>query len=41
VPADAAFELLREHSQRTNCKLVAVAEMVVETGMLDGVAPPR
>jgi len=41
VQADAAFELLREHSQRTNSKLVAVAEKVVETGMLDGVAPPR
>ena len=41
VPADAAFELLRAHSQRTNSKLVAVAEKVVETGMLDGVAPPR
>jgi GAF domain-containing protein len=35
VPADAAFELLRTHSQRTNCKLVAVAERVVETGVLD------
>ena len=41
LPADAAFELLRAHSQRTNSKLVAVAEKVVETGMLDGVAPPR
>ena len=35
VPADAAFELLRAHSQRTNSKLVAVAERVVETGVLD------
>ena len=41
VQADAAFELLRAHSQRTNTKLVAVAEKVVETGMLDGVDPGR
>ena len=41
VPADAAFELLRAHSQRTNSKLVAVAEKVVETGLLDEAAPPR
>ena len=41
VRADAAFELLRAHSQRTNSKLVAVAEKVVETGMLDGAASPR
>jgi GAF domain-containing protein len=40
LQADAAFEMLRAHSQRTNSKLVAVAERVVETGMLDGVAPP-
>jgi GAF domain-containing protein len=33
--ADAAFEMLRTHSQRTNSKLVAVAERVVETGKLD------
>ena len=41
LPADAAFEMLRAHSQRTNRKLVAVAEKVVEAGMLDGVAAPR
>ena len=41
VAADTAFEMLRTHSQRTNCKLVAVAERVVETGMLDVVAPAR
>lgn len=41
VSADAAFELLRAHSQRTNSKLVAVAEKVVETGMLDGAVSPR
>jgi GAF domain-containing protein len=41
VQADTAFEMLRTHSQRTNNKLVAVAERVVETGMLDGVAPLR
>jgi GAF domain-containing protein len=39
LPADAAFEMLRTHSQHTNNKLVAVAERVVETGMLDGIAP--
>ena len=39
LQADAAFELLRTHSQRTNSKLVAVAEQVVEAGMLDGVNP--
>jgi GAF domain-containing protein len=36
LQADAAFEMLRAHSQRTNSKLVAVAERVVETGVLDG-----
>jgi GAF domain-containing protein len=36
LPADVAFEMLRTHSQRTNTKLVAVAEQVVETGSLDG-----
>ncbi len=41
VAADTAFEMLRTHSQRTNCKLIAVAEGVVETGMLDGVPPVR
>jgi hypothetical protein len=35
VPADVAFEMLRARSQHTNTKLVAVAEKVVETGMLD------
>jgi GAF domain-containing protein len=35
IRADAAFELLRTHSQRTNSKLVAVAERVVETGALE------
>ena len=34
VQADEAFEMLRAHSQRTNSKLVAVAEQVVETGAL-------
>ena len=37
VHADEAFEVLRRRSQRTNCKLLAVAEQVVETGMIDGV----
>ena len=41
LSADTAFEMLRTHSQRTNCKLVAVAERVAETGMLDGVPPAR
>jgi len=36
LSADAAFEMLRAHSQRTNTKLVAVAERVVETGVLNG-----
>ena len=36
LQADAAFEMLRAHSQRTNSKLVAVAERVVETGAIDG-----
>jgi GAF domain-containing protein len=36
LQADAAFELLRAHSQRTNSKLVTVAEHVVQTGTLDG-----
>ena len=35
VGADEAFAMLREHSQRTNDKLLAVAEKVVETGSLD------
>jgi GAF domain-containing protein len=35
LSADAAFEMLRTHSQATNCKLVAVAERVVETGTLE------
>ena len=39
VRADAAFEMLRAHSQRTNTKLVTVAERVAETGSLDE-APP-
>jgi GAF domain-containing protein len=34
VRSDEAFEMLRAHSQRTNSKLVAVAERVVETGTL-------
>ena len=37
VHADEAFEVLRRRSQHTNCKLLAVAEQVVETGMIDGV----
>ena len=40
VHADEAFEVLRRRSQHTNCKLLAVAEQVVETGMIDGVRPP-
>ena len=32
--ADEAFAMLRVHSQRTNSKLLAVAERVVETGAL-------
>ena len=35
VGADEAFALLSERSQRTNSKLLAVAERVVETGTLD------
>lgn len=35
IRADAAFGLLREHSQQTNRKLLEVAERVVETGVLD------
>jgi len=35
IRADAAFEMLRTHSQRTNSKLLAVAERVVETGTLE------
>ena len=35
IGADAAFEMLRTHSQRTNSKLLAVVERVVETGALD------
>jgi GAF domain-containing protein len=34
VRADEAFEMLRSYSQRTNRKLVVVAEQVVETGTL-------
>jgi GAF domain-containing protein len=37
VHADEAFDVLRRRSQRTNCKLLAVVEQVVETGMIDGV----
>jgi AmiR/NasT family two-component response regulator len=45
VTADAAFELLRDHSQRTGRKLVEVADAVVESHLLllppvDG-SPPR
>jgi GAF domain-containing protein len=39
VRADAAFEMLRAHSQRTNTKLVTLAERVVETGSLDEASP--
>jgi GAF domain-containing protein len=35
VTADAAFAMLRAHSQHANSKLVAVAERVVETGTLE------
>ena len=35
IGADAAFEMLRTHSQRTNSKLLDVVERVVETGALD------
>ncbi len=35
VGADEAFEMLRTRSQRTNSKLLALAERVVETGSLD------
>ena len=35
IGADAAFDMLRTHSQRTNNKLLAVVERVVETGALD------
>ena len=35
LAADAAFAMLRAHSQRTNRKLLAVAERVVETGTLE------
>jgi GAF domain-containing protein len=38
VQADEAFEMLRAHSQRTNSKLVAVAERVVEIGTLPACA---
>jgi GAF domain-containing protein len=34
IRGDEAFEMLRAHSQRTNTKLIAVAERVVETGAL-------
>ena len=33
--AEEAFAMLRAHSQRTNTKLVALAEKVVETGGLE------
>jgi GAF domain-containing protein len=39
VRADAAFEMLRVHSQRTNTKLMTVAERVIETGSLDEASP--
>jgi GAF domain-containing protein len=35
IGADEAFAMLAERSQRTNSKLLAVAERVVETGTLD------
>ena len=35
IGAEAAFAMLRRHSQHTNNKLLAVAERVVETGTLD------
>jgi GAF domain-containing protein len=35
IRADAAFEMLRTHSQRTNAKLLTVVERVVETGALE------
>ena len=35
IGADAAFDMIRTHSQRTNSKLLAVVERVVETGALD------
>jgi GAF domain-containing protein len=35
IGADAAFDMLRTHSQCTNSKLLAVVERVVETGALD------
>ena len=35
ISADAAFDMLRTHSQRTNSKLLAVVERVVETGAPD------
>lgn len=35
IGADEAFAMLAGRSQRTNCKLLAVAEQVVETGTLD------
>ncbi len=38
VNADQAFELLREHSQRTGRKLAEVADSVVESHLL--LAPP-
>jgi GAF domain-containing protein len=34
IRGDEAFEMLRAHSQRTNTKLIAVAERVVEAGAL-------
>lgn len=36
ITADAAFDLLRRHSQNANVKLVDVAARVVETGVLEG-----
>ena len=35
IGANEAFAMLAERSQRTNSKLLAVAERVVETGTLD------
>ena len=35
IGADAAFAMLRRHSQHTNNKLLAVSERVVETGTLE------
>ena len=35
VRADAAFAMLRAHSQHTNRKLIDVAARVIETGTLE------